>query len=283
MTARAVILKAAAGCWALVWGSRVAAAAAEGGLPHPETWLSWLLSTRVAGRPLFHNEAVLPFAWSLVAILLVSGVAVAGTRRLSIKPRGMQTLLELMVGGLRGLVVGVMGPRGVEFLPFIGTLFIYIAFMNLMGLVPGFMAPTSNLNITAGLALVVFVTVQYWGFRERGVGYLEHFVEGVPMQFPYVLLVPLVFAVHLVGELFRPVTLALRLFGNLMAEETVVLILMGLVVGLARHWIPLPVQLPNLLLGALVSVVQAAIFSMLAAVYLAGVLHEPEPGGGQAG
>lgn len=96
------------------------------------------------------------------------------------------------------------------------------------------------------------------------------------MRFPYLVLAPLVLAVHLVGEVFRPVTLALRLFGNLMAEETVVLILIGLVVGPARHWIPIPIQLPNLVLGMLVSLVQAAIFSMLAAVYIAGVVHEPE-------
>ena len=89
-----------------------------------------------------------------------------------------------------------------------------------------------------------------------------------------VLLAPLVFAVHLVGELFRPVTLALRLFGNMMAGHKVLMIFIGLVVGLARHWIPVPVQLPNMILEILVSLVQAAIFSMLTAVYLAGVLRE---------
>jgi len=247
-----------------------------GGAPHPQTWLDWLFSVRVAGHAVVSNAAVLAFAWSLVAILLLTAIAVVGTRRLSMRPRGMQTALEMVVGGMRSMVVSVMGPRGVEFVPFIGTLFLYIAFMNLMGLVPGFMAPTSNLNITAGLALVVFGTVQYYGFREQGIGYVNHFLEGVPRQFPYVLLAPLIFTVHLLGELFRPVTLALRLFGNLMAEEMVVLILIGLVVGLARHWIPVPVQLPNMMLGVLVSVVQAAIFSMLTAVYLSGVLHEPE-------
>jgi F-type H+-transporting ATPase subunit a len=82
--------------------------------------------------------------------------------------------------------------------------------------------------------------------------------------------------VHLVGELVRPLTLALRLFGNLMAEEMVVLILIGLVVGAARHWIPIPIQLPNMALGLLVSLVQAAIFTMLTTVYLAGVVRRPE-------
>ena len=257
-------------------GAPPALASEAGGTPHPQTWLNWIMSVEVGGKPLFHSEAFLAFAWSLVAMVTLLVISVLGTRRLSIRPRGLQTVLEMVVTALRGLVTGIMGPRGADFVPFIGTLFIYIALMNLMGLIPGFMSPTSNLNITAGLALIVFVVVQYYGFREQGLGYLKHFIAGVPPQFPYILLAPLVFAVHLVGELFRPVTLALRLFGNLMAEEMVVLILIGLVAGMARHWIPIPIQLPNMALGLLVSLVQAAIFSMLATVYLDGVVRHVE-------
>ena len=253
-----------------------AAASGQGGAPHPQTWLDWVMSLHWHGRPLFHSEAVLAFAWSLVAVLILTLVAVLGTRRLSLRPRGLQTPLEMIVGALRGMVTSVMGPRGGDFLPFIGTLFIYIALMNLMGLLPGFMSPTANLNITAGLGLIVFVVVQYYGFREHGLRYLRHFIAGVPTRFPYVLLAPLVGAIHLIGELLRPMTLALRLFGNLMAAEMVVLILIGLVVGLARHWIPIPIQLPNMALDILVSFVQAAIFSMLATVYLAGVVAHVE-------
>jgi F-type H+-transporting ATPase subunit a len=141
------------------------------------------------------------------------------------------------------------------------------------------MAPTSNLSITAGLAVVVFVVVHYYGVRERGVHYIEHFIEGVPLQFPYLLLAPLVFAVHLVGELVRPVTLALRLFGNLMAGHRVLMILIGLVAGLAaQSWIPVPIQLPNMALEIIVAIVQAMIFSILTAAYLGGVLHSEEAG-----
>ncbi len=251
-------------------------AAEEGGLPHPQTWLNWVTSLEIGGKPLFHSDATLAFAWSLVAIAMLAALSIVGTRGLSFRPRGVQTVFEMLVGGLRGLVVSIMGPRGTDFVPFIGALFVYIACMNLMGLIPGFMAPTSNLNITAGLAVVVFFVVQYFGFRENGLRYFRHFISGVPTQFPYVLLAPLVFVVHAVGELFRPVTLAVRLFGNLMAEEMVVLILIGLVAGLARHWIPIPVQLPNMLLGLLISIVQAAIFSILATVYLDGVIQHTE-------
>ena len=268
-----------AGLILLCWSSQ-AFAEEQGGPVHPHTWLDWVLSLRVAGKPLFHGEAALAFAWSLVAIIALVILSTAGTRRLSMRPRGLQTLLEMVVGGLRSLVEGVMGPRGVEFVPFIGTLFIYIALMNLMGLLPGFMAPTSNLSITAALAAVVFVVVQYQGFRERGIGYPKHFVEGVPLRAVYLPLAALVFVIHLIGEIFRPVTLALRLRGNIMAGETVVVILVGLgAVVMAKVKVPVPLQLPNLLLEVLVGFVQATIFCMLTAVYLSGVLKEEAAAG----
>jgi F-type H+-transporting ATPase subunit a len=275
--AAAAIGPAAIGIGALLLLHATPAVGAEqGGVPHPRTWLDWIMSVEVAGRPVFHSTAVLAFAWSLVAVVILAAVSMLGTRRVSLRPQGIQTALEMVVGGLRGIVVSIMGPEGSKFVPFIGTLFVYIALMNLMGLIPGFMAPTSNLSITAGLGIVVFVVVQYCGVRENGLGYLKHFMAGVPLRFPYLLLAPLVFATHLVGELFRPVTLALRLFGNLMAEETVILVLIGLAAGLVKHWIPIPLQLPNMLLGVLVSLVQAAIFAMLATVYLDGVVRHAE-------
>jgi len=250
-----------------------------GGGEHPGTWLNWLYSIRVNGHPLIHGAGMLALAWSLVAIIILTLIGLIGTRRLSLRPRGLQTVLEMMVSGLRGMVEGVLGPRGAEFTPFIGTIFIYIALMNLLGMVPGVISPTSNLNITAGMAVMVFLVVQFYGFRERGPGYIKHFVHGVPLQFPFILMAPLVFSIHLVGELMRPVTLALRLFGNIMGEETVVLSLIALVIPLEKRFIFLPVQLPNMLLGLITAFVQALIFSMLTSVYLAGVLqgaHEEE-------
>jgi F-type H+-transporting ATPase subunit a len=175
------------------------------------------------------------------------------------------------------MVVGVMGPRGVEFVPFVGALFVYIATMNLLGLVPGAMSGTANLSITAGLALVVFCVVHYVGFHRHGLGYLGHFVEGVPKRLIYLPLLALIFVVHLVSELVRPVTLAFRLFGNMFAGETVILILIALVAPFyLRTHIPLPLQLPNMMLEVLIAVVQAIVFSMLAVVYLAGAVGAEE-------
>ncbi len=265
---------AGASCSLLLLTAAAARVEESGGSEHPGTWLNWLLAVKVGGHPLVTGAGGIALAWSVVAIIILTVISVVGTRRVSLRPRGLQTLLEMAVGGLQGMVEGIMGPRGAEFTPFIGALFIYIALMNLLGMVPGVVSPTSNLNTTAGLAVMVFVVVQFWGLKERGFGYLKHFVAGVPMQFPFLLMAPLVFFIHVVGELMRPVTLALRLFGNIMGEETVVLSLIALVIPLEKRFIFVPVQLPNMLLGMVTAFVQALIFSMLAAVYLAGVMHE---------
>ena len=270
---RARLMRAVLSCSVVLLSGRAALAQEAGGGEHPGTWLNWLFSVRVAGHPLVHSAGALAFAWALVAVVILTAISVAGTRRLSLRPRGLQTLLEMMVGGLRGMVEGVLGPRGAEFTPFVGTIFIYVALMNLLGMIPGVISPTSNLNTTAGLAAMVFLVVQFYGFRERGVKYLKHFVQGVPLQFPYLLMAPLVFFIHLVGELMRPVTLALRLFGNILGEETVVLSLIALVIPLEKRFIFVPVQLPNMLLGLITAFVQALIFAMLTSVYLAGVLR----------
>jgi F-type H+-transporting ATPase subunit a len=208
-------------------------------------------------------------------------------RRLAVRARPRQLMLEMLIGGVRNLLETVLGERAAEFLPFIGALFIYIASMNLLGLVPGMVAPTSNLNTTASLAIISFVVIHYTGFRESKLGYLKHFVEGVPLRFSLkvtamltlLAMLPvaaLVLVSHLVATIFLPVTLAMRLYGNVMGEEKVVESLIGLVAHSGARWIP--VQLPSMALGVVTAVVQAVIFSMLTAVNLSLVLHkEHEP------
>ena len=274
---RCVAYAVGALCWALVGAGGSALAAEAGGEPHAGTWLNWLSQVRVGGRPVVSSPAGLAFAWSVVVMALLMAAGVAATRRLAMRPRGLQTLLELLVGGMKTLVVSIMGPRGVDFVPFIGTLFIFIAVEDLLGLLPGFISPTSSLSITAALAIVVFVVVQFYGLKEHGLGYLDHFIEGVPRRLAYAPLAVIVFVIHVVGELFRPVTLAVRLFGNIMAGEMVVLVLIGMAVGVMVKWkVPLPLQVPNLALEVLVSIVQATVFALLTTVYLSGVVRERE-------
>jgi len=252
-------------------------ASEAGGEVGPSTWLDFLAHVRVVGHPLVSGPAALAFAWSLVAWVGLVVVSLVGTRRVTLRPGKLQLALEMVVGAIRGMVVGVMGPRGVEFVPFVGALFVYIATMNLLGLVPGAMSGTANLSITAGLALVVFCVVHYVGFRRHGLGYLEHFVEGVPKKPLYFPLLALIFLIHLVSEMVRPITLAVRLFGNMFAGETVILVLIGLAAPLyLSRRIPVPFQLPNMFLELLVAVVQALVFCMLTVVYLAGAVGVSE-------
>ena len=267
-------------CVATAVASGIAGASPE----HETNWLARLATVEVAHHRIFDSPARLAMAWAFVAMLFVVAFSAIATRQLSLRPSRIQAVLEMLVSGLRGITVDVIGPRGPEFLPFIGALFIYIAVMNLMGLIPGFVSPTSNLSITAALAIIVFVVVQFYGVKEHGLGYLAHFVEGVPRSIWYLPLALLVFVVHVLGELARPVTLAIRLFGNIMAGETILVVLTGLAAALLlRFKLPIPLQLPNLLLEVLVAVVQAVVFAMLTAVYLAGVVGEPEESEAHAG
>ena len=252
----------------------------------PGTWLNWIYGIEIGGRPLFSGPAWVAFGWALVAALALALVSALATRRLAVRAGPGQLLLETVVGGMKGLLETVLGRRASEFLPFVGAIFIYVATMNLIGLVPGSLSPTSNLSITAGLALVSFVAIHATGFRESRLGYVKHFVEGVPLRFSLkatailslLALLPVAAVVmvsHLVNAVFLPVTLAMRLYGNIMGEERVIESLVGLVAHTRQGWIPL--QLPNMVLGVVTSLVQAVIFSMLTAVNLSLVLrHEDQ-------
>lgn len=278
----------------LAFPTAALAAEADGG-EKIGTWFNWLYHVRIAGRPVATDPADISFAFALLLALALMLAAILGSRRLSVRPGPFQMLLEMGYGALRSVLEGVMGPRAADFLPFIASIFLFVFLMNLMGVLPGFVSPTANLSITAAMALVIFLSVQLYGFKENGLGYLKHFLEGLPeppklgtmpfVKFAFLtlglgLLGALVFPIHIIGELVRPVSLSLRLFGNMFGEETVVLTLAGLVAATRYHWIP--VQLPNLALGLLTAFVQALVMALLAAIYLAGVVshgNEPEAAG----
>lgn len=180
------------------------------------------------------------------------------------KPQGMQLFAEAVVGGLEGFVVGILGRKGRKYTPLIGTLFIYILVMNLNGIVPIFgHSPTSSLNITLSLAIFVFLTVQIHGIRELGVlGYIKHFAD-LPERPTAVqwALVPLMFPLHIIGELAKPVSLSLRLFGNITGEDALIAIFVMLVA-----YVPLQLFMyPIVLIG---STIQALVFASLSTVYI---------------
>jgi F-type H+-transporting ATPase subunit a len=206
------------------------------------------------------------FFFSLVAFALLAAIAFVGTRRLEILPRGLQNLVELAMENLYNIPEMVMGPRGREYASFIGTYFLCIVVMNLMGLIPGMKPGTASLSITLGFGTVAIVAVQYYGFRAHGIKYLLHFLGPVPaMAF-------LILPIELISELVRPISLSMRLYGNISGEEKV-LEAFATQVG---SWGPLVASAVMAPLELLTSVLQALVFSILVSVYIALATEEDE-------
>lgn len=190
--------------------------------------------------------------WGLMLVLALG--AWLATRRLSLNRPGLaQTALEGAVQAVDAAIEAVLPGRGSLLLPFIGTLWLFIALANLIGLVPGLSAPTGDLSTTAALALLVFLSVHWFGIRAAGWrAYLRHYLAPSPLLLPF----------HLLGDLSRTLALAVRLFGNIMSLEMAALLVL-LVAGLL---VPVPV----LMLHVIEALVQAYIFGTLALIYIAG-------------
>jgi F-type H+-transporting ATPase subunit a len=249
---------------------------------HHELWLTQAVNAllgplaaailRLFGRPVPDPAHVIPdyLVMLIVFTLGLTAFALLVRSRLSVEnPGKLQVLVEDYVGFFHALLDDFVGPKGRKYLPLVGSMFLLILISNLAGLVPGFMAPTSNLNVTVGCAITVWVFYHIEGVREQGIGaYLKHFV--VPPGSP-VFLAPLMLIIEPISHVARVMSLSLRLFGNIFGEELVIVILAGLV--------PFVVPLPMMLLGLLTGTLQALIFVVLTMVYLGGAVaveHEDE-------
>ena len=194
-------------------------------------------------------------------LLLALGLACwLATRRLSVDAPGLvQAVLEGAVQSIENAIDSVLPGRSALLLPFVGTLWLFIAVANLTGLVPGLHSPTGDLSTTAALAFLVFVSVHWFGIRSEGLkDYLRGYLTPSPILLPF----------HLLGEASRTMALAIRLFGNIMSLEMAAL-LMLLVAGLL---VPVPV----LMLHIVEALVQAYIFGTLALIYIAGGVQSHE-------
>ena len=175
-----------------------------------------------------------------------------------------QNLVEIALEGLTDFFGDILGERGKKYIPFIATFFIYILFLNFIGLVPGFQSPTADLNTTLAFALIGIVAVQLIAIREIGfVAYVKHFLgEGAEI---------LMFPLHIIGEIAKVISLSFRLYGNMFGKETVIAVLMGFSPAflIGQLEVPfLPIQFPMLAFGVFVGFLQAMVFSMLVAIYL---------------
>lgn len=242
----------------------------EGGteLPNLITVIAELLPEKSVIAHFLHRWE--NFIFSFLSVIILGVVVSAASRRATMVPGALQNVVEFLVEKLDEFVCGILGPHGRRYVPFLGTLFIYILFMNLFGLVPFMKSPTANLNQTLALALCVFVYVQYTGIRNFGVGgYIFH-MAGEPLDPISIALVPIMLPLHIIGELAKPLSLSLRLFGNITGEDVLIVIFVTLGIGLTAFMhlpIGIPLQVPFIFLAILTSTIQALVFMLLSTVY----------------
>ncbi|MCB1723382.1 MAG: F0F1 ATP synthase subunit A [Chromatiaceae bacterium] len=181
-------------------------------------------------------------------------------RHLSDAPGMLQTAVEGIVVGIEDAIRQVLPDDVARVLPFIMTLWIFLVVANLAGLIPGLHSPTRDPSATAALALLVFLSVHWFGIRSQGLrNYLKHYLTPSPILLPF----------HIVSEISRTLALAVRLFGNMMSLELVALLL----VWIAGLLVPIPI----LMLHIVEALVQAYIFGMLALVYIASAIQTRQP------
>ena len=217
--------------------------------------------------------------FSLIVGVILSILAITAYSRRSLIPGPLQNFVEWVVEGLSNMVVTVLGEQGRKYVPFLGTLFIYIFCMNIFGLIPGMFSSTSKLNTTLGLAICVFLYVQFTGIRNFGIlGYVYHLM-GSPKSIVEWCLVPLNLPLHIIGELARPVSLSLRLFGNISGEDMLLAIFATLGVAIMSFMhlpVGIPLHLPFIFLALLTSFVQALVFTLLSTIYFSLMSHHEE-------
>ena len=198
------------------------------------------------------------YSWVIIAALIFLGWL--ATRRLTLVPGKSQNVWEALIGGMEDFVVQNMGEAGRKVFPVLFTLFIYILFMNLTGLIPGADAPTANINTNVGMAIFIFLYYNYWGFKLHGLHYIKHFTG------PFWWLAPMMLPIEIISHLARPLSLTLRLFGNIRGEEIVIALMFFLA--------PILGSLPIFMLFVLMKSMQAFIFFMLSLMYLKGAFEE---------
>lgn len=228
------------------------------------TLFNRLVANPIAGLFGYHPEHdVLPPHIVMIVLVCIGLIlfAVLVRRRLSVdNPGGVQQGLEVLFEGVLGLMGDIIGKNPERFFPLLGALFLYIWIGNLIGLVPGFMSPTSNINVTAGMAIIVFIYYNYQGIRHHGfVKYMAHFAG------PSLVIAPLLFVIEIISHMARPFSLSVRLFGNIYAEE--------LIIGSLNAIFPLILTLPVMALGLFASTIQAFIFIVLSMVYIGGAVE----------
>ncbi|HUA82863.1 MAG TPA: F0F1 ATP synthase subunit A [Bryobacteraceae bacterium] len=211
-----------------------------------------------------HLNATIVYTW--IVMFLLTLISWLVTRRVNDAdgPRSRwQNALEVVIETMRGQIREICPEHGDTYLPFVGTLFLFIALSNLLDIVPGWHAPTGSLSTTAALAICVGVAVPVFGIESQGViAYFRHYLRPTVIMLPF----------HLMSETSRNIALAVRLFGNMMSASMIVAILLAI----APFFFPVLMQA----LGLLTGMIQAYIFAILAMVYIAAAVQGRDQEGG---
>jgi F-type H+-transporting ATPase subunit a len=214
------------------------------------------------------NKAVL-MMWIVIIAVAALLLIAASSRRLI--PTKLQSLAELLVEFIRGIILDTMGQLGMRFFPFVATLFLFILFCNLLGLIPGTYTVTSQIIVTAAFALFVYGMSLVVGFLLHGLKFLGILVPpGTPGW-----LLPLMVPIEIVSQLARPLSLAVRLFANMTAGHTVLAVLFGMTLSLPLliGWLPFAFTIAINGLEVIIAFIQAYIFTVLTCVYLGDAMH----------
>ncbi len=195
-----------------------------------------------------------------VIMLALAVIAHFSTRHLKLFPESLQIVMESVVTMIDNAISAVTPEHSRTILPFVGTLWIFLAVANLVSLIPSLHSPTRDLSVTFALAITVFLSVHWYGIKTQGFkNYLHHYLTPSPILLPF----------HLISEFTRTVALAIRLFGNIMSLETAAM----LVLFVAGFLAPIPI----LMLHIIEALVQAYIFGMLSLIYLASAIQSQQP------
>lgn len=239
----------------MLFTTPVYAATAEGAAEHSSRVLFSIFGLEVS--------SVVTTMWGLMLVLSLA--AYFSTRNLEKIPNSrLQGFMEFALESILGFLTSVMGKEKIakRYFPLLASFFILILASNYSGLLPGaghtpgLQAPTSAISVTAAFAIVVFFATHYYGFKAKGVKYLKHFIEPIPLLLP----------INILEEFVKPLSLSLRLYGNVYGEEMVVAGIFSL--------IPLLVPIPLMMLGVLFGFIQAFVFTLLAALYISGATAE---------
>ena len=208
----------------------------------------------------FKLNGTIVMTWALMLVMAAGSKIITRKPAMDLKNSRWQNLLEIVITNIEKQIqeVGLNEPK--KYIGFLGTLFLFVAFASICTVIPGYEPPTGSLSTTAALALCVFVAVPYFGIEELGVGgYLKSYTKPTIIMLPF----------NIISELSRTLALAIRLFGNMMSG--------AMIVGILLTITPLIFPIIMTVLGLLTGMVQAYIFSILAAVYIAAATRIRKP------